>query len=141
MLYVVNKPVGALNTAITEWLSGLGTGNAVLLGAVLGLMMAFDMGGPVNKSAYVFGTGLLANGVYEPMAAIMAAGMVPLLRSRLPLLYLRIDLLNRNRMQEKQTTLWDFRSLQKVQSHSQQQIHCVSSLPSWQDQPWQVPSQ
>lgn len=77
MLYVVNKPVGALNTAITEWLSGLGTGNAVLLGVVLGLMMAFDMGGPVNKSAYVFGTGLLANGVYEPMAAIMAAGMVP----------------------------------------------------------------
>ncbi|MBX9974885.1 PTS fructose transporter subunit IIABC [Cytobacillus firmus] len=77
MLYVVNKPVGALNTAITEWLSGLGTGNAVLLGIVLGLMMAFDMGGPVNKSAYVFGTGLLANGVYEPMAAIMAAGMVP----------------------------------------------------------------
>ncbi|MBU8877990.1 fructose-specific PTS transporter subunit EIIC [Bacillus sp. FJAT-29790] len=77
MLYVVNKPVGALNTAITEWLSGLGTGNAVLLGAVLGLMMAFDMGGPVNKSAYVFGTGLLASGVYEPMAAIMAAGMVP----------------------------------------------------------------
>ncbi|GLB59431.1 PTS fructose transporter subunit IIABC [Cytobacillus sp. NCCP-133] len=77
MLYVVNQPVGALNTAITEWLSDLGTGNAVLLGAVLGLMMAFDMGGPVNKSAYVFGTGLLANGVYEPMAAIMAAGMVP----------------------------------------------------------------
>jgi PTS system fructose-specific IIC component len=77
MLYVVNKPVGALNTAITEWLSGLGTGNAVLLGVVLGLMMAFDMGGPVNKAAYVFGTGLLANGVYEPMAAVMAAGMVP----------------------------------------------------------------
>lgn len=77
MLYVVNKPVGALNSAITDWLSGLGTGNAVLLGAILGLMMAFDMGGPINKSAYVFGTGLLANGVYEPMAAVMAAGMVP----------------------------------------------------------------
>ena len=77
MLFLVNKPVGALNQAITDWLSGLGTGNAVLLGIVLGLMMAFDMGGPVNKAAYVFGTGLLANGVYEPMAAIMAAGMVP----------------------------------------------------------------
>lgn len=77
MLFVVNKPVGALNTAISEWLSGLGTGNAVLLGIILGLMMSFDMGGPVNKAAYVFGTGLLANGVYEPMAAIMAAGMVP----------------------------------------------------------------
>jgi len=77
MIYVINKPVGALNTAITNWLAGLGTGNAILLGAILGLMMAFDMGGPINKSAYVFGTGLLANGVYEPMAAIMAAGMVP----------------------------------------------------------------
>ncbi|REJ18317.1 MAG: PTS fructose transporter subunit IIA [Caldibacillus debilis] len=77
MLYVINKPVGALNSAITDWLSGLGTGNAVLLGVVLGLMMAFDMGGPVNKAAYVFGTGLIANGVYEPMAAVMAAGMVP----------------------------------------------------------------
>lgn len=77
MLFVINKPVGALNTAISEWLSGLGTGNAILLGIILGLMMAFDMGGPVNKAAYVFGTGLLANGVFEPMAAIMAAGMVP----------------------------------------------------------------
>lgn len=77
MLYVVNKPVGALNTSISDWLSGLGTGNAVLLGIILGLMMSFDMGGPINKAAYVFGTGLLANGVYEPMAAIMAAGMVP----------------------------------------------------------------
>lgn len=77
MLYVVNKPVGALNTSVSDWLSDLGTGNAVLLGIILGLMMSFDMGGPINKAAYVFGTGLLANGVYEPMAAIMAAGMVP----------------------------------------------------------------
>ncbi len=77
MVYVINKPVGALNTAISEWLSSLGTGNAILLGIILGLMMSFDMGGPINKAAYVFGTGLLANGVYGPMAAIMAAGMVP----------------------------------------------------------------
>ncbi|PAE22625.1 PTS fructose transporter subunit IIABC [Robertmurraya siralis] len=77
MLYVVNKPVAALNTGISDWLSTLGTGNAVLLGIILGLMMSFDMGGPVNKAAYVFGTGLLASGVYGPMAAIMAAGMVP----------------------------------------------------------------
>ncbi|MDR6122776.1 PTS system fructose-specific IIC component [Bacillus sp. SLBN-46] len=77
MLYVVNKPVAWLNGTIADWLTGLGTGNAVLLGIVLGLMMSFDMGGPVNKAAYVFGTGLLASGVYGPMAAIMAAGMVP----------------------------------------------------------------
>ncbi|WP_141434228.1 PTS fructose transporter subunit IIABC [Bacillus sp. 03113] len=77
MLYVVNKPVGQLNAAITDWLSGLGTANAILLGIVLGGMMAVDMGGPINKSAYVFGTGLIANGVYGPMAAVMAGGMVP----------------------------------------------------------------
>ncbi|HYK73230.1 MAG TPA: fructose-specific PTS transporter subunit EIIC [Pseudoneobacillus sp.] len=77
MLYGVNGPVGAINTGITNLLTNLGTGNAIFLGIVLGLMMSFDMGGPVNKAAYVFGTGLLANGVYEPMAAVMAAGMVP----------------------------------------------------------------
>ncbi|MES1047276.1 PTS fructose transporter subunit IIA [Heyndrickxia oleronia] len=77
MHFVVNNPLSALNTAISNWLTGLGTGNAVLLGIVLGLMMAIDMGGPVNKAAYLFGTGLIASGVYEPMAAIMAAGMVP----------------------------------------------------------------
>jgi PTS system fructose-specific IIC component len=77
MHYVVNNPVAWINKEIADWLTGLGTGNAVLLGIVLGLMMSFDMGGPVNKAAYVFGTGLLASGVYEPMAAIMAAGMVP----------------------------------------------------------------
>ncbi|WP_121616047.1 PTS fructose transporter subunit IIABC [Virgibacillus halodenitrificans] len=77
MFFVVNKPFSMLNTAISDWLTGLGTGNAVFLGIVLGLMMAFDMGGPVNKAAYLFGTGLIASGVYEPMASIMAAGMVP----------------------------------------------------------------
>ena len=77
MFYAINQPVTWVNKEITHWLTGLGTGNAILLGIVLGLMMAFDMGGPINKAAYVFGTGLLANGVYEPMAAIMAAGMVP----------------------------------------------------------------
>jgi fructose PTS system EIIBC or EIIC component len=77
MIYAINGPVGKINAGITSWLTDLGTGNAILLGIVLGLMMSFDMGGPINKAAYVFGTGLLANGVYEPMAAVMAAGMVP----------------------------------------------------------------
>jgi PTS system fructose-specific IIC component len=77
MQYAIDTPVTWLNKEITHLLSGLGTGNAVLLGIVLGAMMSFDMGGPINKAAYVFGTGLLASGVYQPMAAIMAAGMVP----------------------------------------------------------------
>jgi PTS system fructose-specific IIC component len=77
MQFAIDKHVMLLNKEITHLLSGLGTGNAVLLGIILGAMMSFDMGGPINKAAYVFGTGLLASGVYQPMAAIMAAGMVP----------------------------------------------------------------
>lgn len=62
---------------LTHWLQTMGTANAVLLGAILGGMMCTDMGGPVNKAAYAFGVGLLSTQTYAPMAAIMAAGMVP----------------------------------------------------------------
>ncbi|MDY6771387.1 MAG: PTS fructose transporter subunit IIC [Candidatus Nanohaloarchaea archaeon] len=77
MLLVVGVPVAVANTALTAWLQTIGTGQAVFLGAVIGLMMAFDMGGPVNKVAYVFGVGLISQGIYEPMAAVMIAGMSP----------------------------------------------------------------
>ncbi|RKD32081.1 PTS fructose transporter subunit IIC [Thermohalobacter berrensis] len=78
MIYVIGKPVGALNKGMTTWLSNLSTGNAVILGLILGLMMAFDMGGPVNKAAYTFAVGTLAAGqASEIMAAVMAAGMTP----------------------------------------------------------------
>jgi PTS system fructose-specific IIC component len=77
MLLVVGVPVSMANEALTLWLEGLGTGQAILLGSVIGLMMAFDMGGPVNKVAYVFGVGLISEGVTGPMAAVMIAGMTP----------------------------------------------------------------
>lgn len=77
MIYVVGEPVSFAMSSLESWLQGLQGGNAAVLGAVLGLMMAFDMGGPVNKAAYAFGVGLLASGVTAPMAAIMAAGMTP----------------------------------------------------------------
>ncbi len=77
MIYVVGKPVAAIMEWLTHWLGNMGTANAVLLGAVLGGMMCTDMGGPVNKVAYAFGVGLLSAKTYGPMAAIMAAGMVP----------------------------------------------------------------
>ncbi|WP_312836868.1 PTS fructose transporter subunit IIBC [Pantoea sp.] len=77
MIYVVGKPVAGIMTGLTHWLSNMGTANAVLLGAILGGMMCTDMGGPVNKVAYAFGVGLLSSQTYAPMAAIMAAGMVP----------------------------------------------------------------
>jgi fructose PTS system EIIBC or EIIC component len=78
MIYVVGSPAKAINVALTGWLKGLGGANAVLLGIILGLMMAFDMGGVVNKAAYTFATATLAaNQPSMIMAAVMAAGMVP----------------------------------------------------------------
>ncbi|MCI1677757.1 MAG: PTS fructose transporter subunit IIBC [Ewingella americana] len=77
MIYVVGTPVSKILVGLTNWLQSMGTANAVLLGAILGAMMCTDMGGPVNKASYAFGVTLLSSSVYAPMAAIMAAGMVP----------------------------------------------------------------
>ena len=77
MIYVIAPPVQALNSAMNTWLNGMRGANAVYLGLVLGGMMAFDMGGPVNKAAYTFAVGLLASKIYTPMAAVIAAGMTP----------------------------------------------------------------
>ncbi|MFZ3120277.1 MAG: fructose-specific PTS transporter subunit EIIC, partial [Variovorax sp.] len=77
MMMVIGTPMAAVMGALTDWLKGLQTGSAVLLGVVLGAMMAADMGGPINKAAYVFSTTLIASGVANPMAATMAAGMTP----------------------------------------------------------------
>lgn len=77
MIYVIGPPVKIALTALSEWLKSMQGTSAVLLGLLLGAMMAFDMGGPVNKAAYTFGVGLLSSSIYEPMAAIMAAGMTP----------------------------------------------------------------
>lgn len=77
MIYVVGEPVKAIMDGLTAWLNGLSGTNAVLLGVLLGAMMAFDMGGPVNKAAYAFSVGLLGSDTFAPMAATMAAGMTP----------------------------------------------------------------
>jgi PTS system fructose-specific IIC component len=77
MVVVVGQPIAAATKAMNNWLAGLSGTNAVVLGALLGLMMAFDMGGPVNKTAYTFGLAGLASGNQTVMAAVMAAGMVP----------------------------------------------------------------
>ncbi|MFD5397532.1 fructose-specific PTS transporter subunit EIIC [Streptomyces sp. NPDC127097] len=80
MFLVIGKPIAALQKGLTDWLSGLTGANAIILGVILGLMMCFDLGGPLNKVAYAFAVGGLANpneGSLKVMAAVMAAGMVP----------------------------------------------------------------
>ncbi|WP_100333841.1 PTS fructose transporter subunit IIABC [Bacillus alkalisoli] len=76
MLWLVT-PLKAFNNGLTSWLGGLGSGNLVFLGLLLGAMMAIDMGGPINKAAFTFGIAMIDAGNFAPHAAIMAAGMVP----------------------------------------------------------------
>ncbi|MDI3537161.1 MAG: fructose system or component [Eubacteriaceae bacterium] len=77
IVFVINPPVAAINSWMTDMLNSMGASSKVVLGLVLGGMMAVDMGGPVNKAAYVFGTASLASGQYDIMAAVMVGGMVP----------------------------------------------------------------
>ena len=76
-MLLINPYVAGINTGINNYLSSMSNANKIILGAILGGMMAVDLGGPINKAAYTFGTGMLASGQYEIMAAVMAGGMVP----------------------------------------------------------------
>jgi PTS system fructose-specific IIC component len=96
MIYVLGTPIAAALAWLTQFLQGMGTSNAVLLGLLLGAMMAADMGGPVNKAAYAFGVGLLGSETFAPMAAIMAAGMTP------PLGIALATLITRNRFSQEE---------------------------------------
>ena len=77
VMCAINPLMGAINTGLSNMLNAMGSTSKVLLGLVLGGMMSIDMGGPVNKAAYVFGTAALSNGNYDIMAAVMVGGMVP----------------------------------------------------------------
>ncbi len=77
MLLVIVNPVKALNLGLQNWLNGMGTANKILLGLILGAMMAVDMGGPINKAAFTFGIAMIDGGNFAPHAAVMAGGMVP----------------------------------------------------------------
>jgi PTS system fructose-specific IIC component len=77
LYFVLGSPIAAIMEALQNWLENMGTANLIVLGAILGAMQAFDMGGPVDKTAYTFGLAMLSEGQYLPMAAIMVGGMVP----------------------------------------------------------------
>lgn len=86
LIFLLNPPLASVNVAISDWLNNMGEASKLLLGALLGGMMSIDMGGPINKAAYVFGTASLANGSSTVMAAVMAGGMVPPLALSLAML-------------------------------------------------------
>lgn len=104
MAFVINPPVSALNNGITDLLNSMGGSSKVVLGLILGGMMAADMGGPINKAAYVFGTASIASGNYDIMAAVMIGGMVPPLAIALATFFFK----NRFTKKEQQTTITNF---------------------------------
>ena len=101
MTFIINPPVAAINTALTNALNSMGGSSKVILGMLLGGMMAIDMGGPINKAAYVFGTASIASGNYDIMAAVMIGGMVPPLAIAFATFFFK----NRFTKKEQQTTL------------------------------------
>ena len=101
MQFVINPPVSFINQSLTNFLNSMGGTSKVILGLLLGGMMAVDMGGPINKAAYVFGTASIASGNYDVMAAVMIGGMVPPLAIALATFFFK----NRFTPKEQQTTL------------------------------------
>ncbi|GAA0079064.1 PTS fructose transporter subunit IIABC [Clostridium sp. CTA-5] len=100
----INPAMGIINEAITNGLNSMGGTSKILLGIILGAMMSVDMGGPVNKAAYVFGTASLTSGNYEIMAAVMAAGMVPPLAIALSTTFFK----NRYTQRERQSGITNY---------------------------------
>ena len=106
MMFIIEPPVGALNTALNTALTNMGASSKILLGIVCAGMMAIDMGGPFNKAAYVFGTAAIVAGNYDIMAAVMIGGMVPPCAIALATCSSRTNLQKRNANPDLSTLLW-----------------------------------
>lgn len=104
MVFIVNPPLSALNVAMNSFLANMGQGSKLMLGLLLGGMMAIDFGGPLNKTAYVFGTAAIASGQIEIMAAVMAGGMVPPIGIALATTFFK----NSFTKKERQTTVTNY---------------------------------
>ena len=102
--FVVETIMGGINTGLNNALTGMGNSSKVILGLVLGGMMAIDMGGPFNKAAYVFGTASIASGQFDIMASVMIGGMVPPIAIALATTFFK----NRFTKSEQQTTITNY---------------------------------
>ena len=129
MTFVVEPIMGGINTGLNNALTGMGSSSKVVLGIVLGGMMAIDMGGPFNKAAYVFGTAAIAAGNYDIMAAVMIGGMTPPCAIALEHCCLRISSQKKREMQVLPTLSWVLHLSQKVRFRSQHLTPFVYFLP------------
>jgi PTS system fructose-specific IIC component len=122
MLFIFNPIIGVINTALAALLNSMGSSSKLVLGLVLGAMMAIDMGGPINKAAYVFGTMAISNGNYDIMAAVMIGGMVPPIELPLQLHSSRTDLRLPKDSRLFQTISWVCALSQRAQFRLRQRI-------------------
>ena len=116
MIYVINPPASGLNNLLLNGLNSLSGANIVLLGLVIGAMMAIDMGGPFNKAAYVFATAALTEGNTAPITAAMIGGMVPPMAIATAMLLFRKKFTKEQKLLLRLTILWAYLLLLKVQS-------------------------
>ena len=125
MTFIVEPPIGALNTALNTGLTNMSGSSKILLGIIVAGMMAVDMGGPFNKAAYVFGTASIAAGNYDIMAAVMIGGMVPPCAIALGSMLFKNKFTKEEEKQVRQTLLWVLLLLQKELFHLQRQIRSM----------------
>ncbi len=125
MIFVVNTPVKFMMDGLTAWLNGFSGANIVILGLILGGMMAVDMGGPINKAAFTFGIAMIDAGNFGPQAAVMAGGMVPPLGLALATTIFKSKFTKAEREAGKTNYIMGLLLSQKVQFRLQQQIHFV----------------
>ena len=121
--------MGGINTGLNNALTGMGSSSKVILGIVLGGMMAIDMGGPFNKAAYVFGTAAIAAGNYDIMAAVMIGGMTLPVQLHWQHCCLRISSQKKRETQVLPTLSWVLHLSQKVRFRLQRLIHFMYFLP------------
>lgn len=130
MNFAIEPVMGAINTALNNGLTGMGGSSKLVLGLILGGMMAIDMGGPFNKAAYVFGTAAIAAGNYDIMAAVMIGGMTPPCAIALATLLFKDKFTKSEEKQDRQTSLWDSHLLPKERFHMRQQIRFTYCRPA-----------
>ncbi|SUH06145.1 PTS fructose transporter subunit IIBC [Salmonella enterica subsp. enterica] len=131
MIYVVGGPVSAVMEGLTTFLGNMTSTNAILLGMLLGAMQGFDLGGSVNKAAYTFGVGLLASHSYMPMAAIMAAGMVPALGMGVATWAARAKFNAAEHEAGNASFILGLCFISEGRFPSPRETRCASSLPRW----------
>ena len=142
MNFVIEPPIGALNTALNTGLTNMGGSSKILLGIIVAAMMAVDMGGPFNKAAYVFGTASIAAGNYDIMAAVMIGGMVPPCAIALATLLFKNKFTKAERESGPTNFIMGLALLQKVRFRLRHLTRCMYFrpallVPDWQEHfPW-----